>query len=204
MKKESKVLFFQCDTRDNHNNYIEYSSKINTRYCLKHKYDYQYIKIQPNDRHPSWSKILISIDLIKKYKYHQYVYLDSDVIIKNHAISLYEYLQNAQYKIFTTQSDITFLNDKPFHYNLPCAGIFMFNNNALSFLNKWYKTKNSFYFKRYPWEQKELWSLIKKYPINIIDDWMFQNRSNDQYFLHIPSYKNEQRESIFKYYLDNN
>jgi hypothetical protein len=203
--------------------YPTFSALINYNYCVQHNYDFKYYQpllngqvnihncISPNKRprHASWSKILSCIKAIyDENKYEFILYIDSDCIFYNQKISLEHYLHKTK-KIQTNNSikpiEINFLNNKPWNYSLPCAGFFIFKptTDSLSFFKDWYKQHGQYDIK-HPWEQKTLHNyLYAKYNFKIINDWMFEKKSENQYLIHIGSTNSKiKRKEFFQSIVD--
>lgn len=190
--------------------YNTLSTIINYEYSCNHKYDFKYFQplinnevklancLSPNKkpRHAAWSKILSCIKVIEEgCKYDFVVYLDSDCVFNHHETSLIEYLNQAK-NILNQNVDIEhnifFMNNQPWSRNLPCSGFFMFRPNIRSheFFKQWYRQEQEEKFNlHHPWEQYCLHThLIKEWSFEIIDDWMFQDRKQNQYLRHIGQY----------------
>lgn len=194
-----RVLVLQADTRTPHQEkFIEYACLINEAYCKKHNYDYRFVHITEFNRHPSWEKVKIAYDNISDYDL--YILLDSDCIISNWDLTLPDYLNKSFYIRKDEDAHITFLNNKPYHYTDPCAGVFIYDNQAKELLEDWYKTETS-ESHLHPWEQKGLKQKINEYKLNIIDDFMFIMYPN-QYIRHVCSSESNHRVAIFKTFWD--
>lgn len=194
-----KVLVLQADTRTpEEEKFIHYSCLINETYCKKYNYDHKFVQIKKFDRHPSWEKVKVAIDNLSDYDL--YFLLDSDCIISNWDLSLEDYLQKSFYIRRDEDAHITFLNNKPFHYTNPCAGVFIYDNKAKELLKDWYNTE-TVEPQVHPWEQKALEKKLNEYKINIIDDFMFIMYPN-QYIRHVCSSESNHRVAIFKTFWD--
>jgi hypothetical protein len=221
-----KVLVLMSDNRDvefdlkkcEHNTL---SSIINYEYSCRHNYDFKYFRPSMNgefglinclsptkkNRHAAWSKILSCIKVIEEgYEYDFVVYLDSDCIFNNHETSLIEYLderKNVLNENLNMKSDIFFMNNQPWHRFLPCSGFFLFKPNfkVLDFFKTWYKQDDKKNLD-HPWEQESLQSiLIKNFEVEIIDDWMFEDKRRNQYLRHI-GHGNPLRKTFFSNIVD--
>jgi hypothetical protein len=222
----SKTLVLMSDNRKLLSNLqdVDYNSLtavINFNYAKKNKYDFLYLNpildgqlfyncVSPtnNLRHPSWSKILSVLKIIKEYQqYEQIIYIDSDCIFKNQKMTIKEYLEsikNVEKNNLDLNNDIYFMNNQPWNYDLPCAGFFIVKNNEKTnhFFNLWFNddTNNLFDIK-HPWEQITLqFSLFKnkeQLKIELIDDWMFREKEN-QFIRHIGSEEDRNRIPFFK------
>jgi hypothetical protein len=221
----NNTLILMSDNRKLQSNlqeadYNSLTTVINFTYAKKNKYDFLYLNpilsgqvfyncLSPSNnlRHPSWSKIISVLKIIKDFKkYEQIVYIDSDCIFKNQKISIQEYLssiKNIEKNNIDLSSDIYFMNNQPWNYDLPCAGFFITKNNEKTnhFFNLWFNddTNNIFDIK-HPWEQITLqFSLFKNkelLKLELIDDWMFREKEN-QFIRHIGSEEANNRVPFF-------
>ena len=198
---------------------------INYGYSVRYNYDFKYLVptldnnislyncLSPTNelRHASWSKLLSIIKIFElKNNYDLIVYLDSDCIFHNQKISIYDYLMNSKNiknNILNIDSDIFFMNNQPWSFELPCAGFFIIkpNENTFNFFKKWYQNnQNPHYDKIHTWEQYSLQTyLTPNNCVEIINDWMFREKEN-QFLRHIGSEEKNNRIPFFKKYLREN
>jgi hypothetical protein len=187
--------------------YNTLSAIINYKYSYRHKYDFKYFQplmnekvelancLSPNKkpRHAAWSKILSCIKVIEEgCKYDFVVYLDSDCVFNYQETSLINYLdqsKNVLNENLNINSNIFFMNNQPWHRFLPCSGFFIFrpNSTALDFFKSWYQqNQDDEYNLNHPWEQHCLQNYLSKtFQFEIIDDWMFEDKKQNQYLRHI-------------------
>jgi hypothetical protein len=203
--------------------YNTLSAIINYEYSYRHKYDFKYFQplmnekvelancLSPNKkpRHAAWSKILSCIKVIEEGCECDFVvYLDSDCVFNHHEISLISYLsqsKNVLNKNLNMKLDVFFMNNRPWHYFLPCSGFFLFrpNSNALDFFKTWYQqNQDDKYDIDHPWEQHPLQIyLAKSSKFEIIDDWMFEDKKQNQYLRHV-GHGNPLRNTFFSKIVD--
>lgn len=194
-----KTLIFQSDNRERScGDYPTYTSNINEIYAKKMGYDYSYHIVNPTWRHSSWLKIQVAIELIETTNYDKYIYLDTDCIINNHNLSIFEYLESAKYIRKDKNSHITFMNNKPWNFDMPCAGFYIFDRDNLKMFKNWWEIDLPEYNWKHYYEQKALFENINSFDINIIDDWMFEEKDINQYIRHIGSHESNIRLSFFK------
>lgn len=187
--------------------YNTLSTIINYEYSCKHQYHFRYYKPFMRDkaesanclsptkkpRYAAWSKILSCIKVIEAgCNYDFVVYLDSDCIFNHHETSLISYLNQSKNTLnenLNTNLNILFMNNQPWHRFLPCSGFFVFRptHNVLDFFKTWYQqNQEDKYDLNHPWEQYCLQNyLTKNYKFEIIDDWMFEKKKQNQYLRHI-------------------
>ena len=186
-----KTIIMMADSRPLSDDYNTYAALLNKRYTDLNGYDFLYIITMGNKRHPSWYKVK-ALDYCRSLGYDKVIYIDSDCFFKN-SVGYEQYFT----KELTIQGDkidmsksFIFLNDKPWSYNLPCAGFIIMNNNdtTLSFLESWYSLGN--YYRNslwnHSWEQGILQHRMKHWSgeIEIVDDWQFREKK-DQLIRHI-------------------
>lgn len=203
---------------------------LNYKYSEQHNYGFVYYNpllenkfelnncISPSKkiRHSSWSKLLSTYEVMKTYKeYTHIIYLDSDCIFDNNILNIEDYLKiskNIENQHFYFGDKIIFMNNKPWNFDLPCAGFYIIPNNDffLKMIIDWYSNEeNEKYNLIHPWEQIPLqFNLLNKYRknIEIIDDWMFREKNN-QFLRHIGSEEKQNRipffkQKIYRYYSD--
>ena len=210
-----KVLVFMSDNRYLENdiekaNYNSLVAVINNEYCKKHNYDFLYFIptlngsnalyncVDPNSgelRHASWSKLLSTkICLEKEYDY--IVYIDSDCIFKDF---------NFKIEGIIDDSDIIFLNNKPWGDELPCAGFYICKvcDRTKTMIKEWYNYRIPEKNINNNWEQDALWNIYKNYNIKIIDSWMFKE-DNKQFLRHICHIENNIRIGYFRNFIRSN
>lgn len=226
MINRTDTLILMSDNRnlldDIHNaDYNTLTAVINYEYATKHDYDFLYLKPQLNGvdfyncysptknvRHPSWSKLLSTLKILKEYpQYKTIVYIDSDCIFYKYDTSISEYLnvsKNPDNLQLDINSDIFFMNNKPWNHDLPCAGFYIIKNNQRSheFIKAWFNYNDDPRFDTiHPWEQAPLnASLFKNYTdikIELIDDWMFREYDG-QFLRHIGTEEFHNRITFFK------
>jgi len=170
-------------------------------------YDFLYLRPGLNDkyptnncfspknelRHSSWSKLLTSIKIIDEYPQYDYVvYIDSDCIFYDNNLTIFDYVSKSKVVngVGVMDSNIIFLNDKPWNSTLPCAGFYIYKNNieTKTIFQKWFETDDPKNNLTHNWEQNSLYlnldNFIKK--ISVIDDWMFREYPS-QFLRHIGS-----------------
>ena len=212
MTFDSKILILMSDNRGlsntlNNSNYNSLTASINYSYAKKMGYDFLYVRPGLNDeyptnncfspknelRHSSWSKLLTSIKIIDEYPQYDYVvYIDSDCIFYDNNLSIFDYItkSNVVNGVGVMDSNIIFLNDKPWNLILPCAGFYIYKNNieTKTIFQKWFETEDPKNNLTHNWEQNSLYlnldNFIKK--ISVIDDWMFREYPS-QFLRHIGS-----------------
>jgi hypothetical protein len=187
--------------------YNTLSAVINYEYSCKHKYDFKYFRplingkvelanclsLNKKPRHASWSKILSCIKVIEEgCKCDFVLYLDSDCVFNHHETSLINYLNQSKNILdqnIDIEHDIFFMNNQPWDRLLPCAGFFVFKptSNSLDFFKSWYQQNQDDKYDLYhPWEQHCLQNYLSKaFQFEIIDDWMFEDKKQNQYLRHI-------------------
>lgn len=212
MTLDSKILITMSDNRGlsntlNNSKYNSLTAAINYFYSKKMGYDFLYVRPGLNDeyptnncfspkselRHSSWSKLLTSIKIIDEYPQYDYVvYIDSDCIFYDNNLSIFDYItkSNVVNGVGVMDSNIIFLNDKPWNLILPCAGFYIYKNNieTKTIFEKWFETEDPKNNLTHNWEQNSLYlnldNFIKK--ISVIDDWMFREYPS-QFLRHIGS-----------------
>jgi hypothetical protein len=188
-------------------NYNSLVASINYSYSKKMNYDFLYVRpgldgkyptnncFSPKNelRHSSWSKLLTSIKIIDEYPQYDYVvYIDSDCIFNDFNLSIFNYLSKSKVVngVPVENSNIIFLNDKPWSEVLPCAGFYIFKNNNESkkIFQEWFETDDPKNNLNHNWEQNSLYINLNKFidRISVIDDWMFREYPN-QFLRHIGS-----------------
>lgn len=205
-----RILVFMVDNRpldpnDSTADYNTFAAVINYEYCKRHNYDFKYYTpylsspesrnvyncMDPHSketRHASWSKLLATIQSFE-LAYDYIVYIDSDCIFKDYNQSLENYIR--PYETY----DVCFLNNNPWHPNLPCAGFYVCkaNDSAKQFIVDWYNVNLAERNKQHPWEQDALWKIFKQYNVGIINDMMFYERSQ-QFLRHISGHVSREEE----------
>ncbi len=212
MTLDSKILIMMSDNRGlsntlNNSNYNSLTAAINYFYSKKMGYDFLYLRPGLNDkyptnncfspknelRHSSWSKLLTSIKIIDEYPQYDYVvYIDSDCIFYDNNLTIFDYVSKSKVVngVGVMDSNIIFLNDKPWNSTLPCAGFYIYKNNieTKTIFQKWFETDDPKNNLTHNWEQNSLYlnldNFIKK--ISVIDDWMFREYPS-QFLRHIGS-----------------
>ena len=201
--------------------YNSLTTFLNYKYSIKYEYEFIYYNpllynqitinncLSPKKllRHSSWSKLLSTIRLMKSFnEFSHIIYLDSDCIFNNVNLSIDDYfksVKNIKNENLELDNKIIFMNNKPWNFDLPCAGFYIVPNNDffLKFIIDWYNNEDNEIFNlRHPWEQISLqFNLLKKYDknIEIIDDWMFREKEN-QFLRHIGSEEKQNRIPFFK------
>ena len=196
-----KILVFMSDNRPINKDYLtaDYNSLIaciNYEYCKKYNYKFIYYRpylddinstdvlncLDPNTkekRHASWAKILSAKKSLKS-NYDYIVYIDTDCMFKNFNQSL----ENFIYKY--SNHDIIFINSRPIHIELPCAGFFICKNSQKSekFLNDWYNFNLPERNTVHPWEQDALWKIYNNYNI-VSADLMAFYEEDGQFLRHL-------------------
>jgi len=101
-----------------------------------------------------------------------------------------------------SHKDIIFLNNKPFNYDMPCAGFYICKVNAhiKQLFQDWYNVNIPFNDSNHPWEQNALWEIFRNYNVGIIDSWMFQEQKH-QFLRHVSSFEKEDRIPYFKSFI---
>ena len=208
-----RILVFMSDNRPLQHDqttaeYHSLAAAINAEYCRKHKYNFLYYRMYKetidnmdlyncNDpttgepRHASWSKLLATqhaMDL----GYDYIVYIDTDCIFRDFNTSLETFIDQSP------KHDILFFNNKPWHYNLPCAGFYIskVSPTMKTLFEIWYATSIPEYNKKHHWEQEALWMVYKEYDVGILDKWMFYEDPG-QFLRHIGSSEKENRMPYF-------
>lgn len=222
MTIDSKILIFMSDNRElsntlNNSNYNSLTASINYSYAKKMGYDFLYVRPGLNDeyptnncfspknelRHSAWSKLLSSIKIISDYpKYDYIVYIDSDCIFYDFNLSISDYLLKSKVVngVPITESNLIFLNDKPWSLVLPCSGFYIFKNNSDSkeMFKKWFETDDPKNNLNHNWEQNSLYLNLDNFikNISVIDDWMFREYPS-QFLRHIGSEFSKNRIPFF-------
>lgn len=168
--------------------YNSMTTAINKAYCELNGYDFLYSQchykessdifscIDPNSkapRHAAWARMVKTIDLINQNKYDYIVYIDSDCVFQNYSIRLETYIESHLDK------DVVFVNNVPWHVNLPCSGFYVtkLNKITLQFFKDWYEMDIPYKNKARCWDQDALWLLIYKLkPINTYLDHLHSNK----------------------------
>lgn len=178
-----KTLIMMADSRPLSDDYNTYTALLNKRYADLNGYDFLYIITMGKTRHPSWYKIK-ALNHCRSLGYDTVIYIDSDCFFVN--LMRYDQYFSKEVNIKGEKVDMTkafiFLNDKPWSYNLPCAGFIIMNNNdiAFSFLEGWYNTGK--YYRaslwNHSWEQGTLQHRMDYWweDIEIVDDWQFREK----------------------------
>lgn len=196
--------------------YYSVTAAVNYEYCKKNGYDFIYYRPYMDDpekivlnncmdynnntpRHASWSKILCTIDAIKR-GYDYVMYVDSDCIVKDFDMSIEEMVEKYADK------DLLFSNNAPWWPDRPCAGVFIFKSSdyTMQFLKDWYNVNITYFNINHAWEQMAAYSIYKNYDkLALFDNkLMFEEKSNQQ-FRHICCMENHNRIPYFKKFLEN-
>lgn len=204
--------------------YNTLSAIINYNYSVKNNYDFKYLvptlynKIElyncyspsADIRHAAWSKILSVLKIINTNEYTTIVYIDSDCIFYNQEKTISDYLSESIsiYKNpLKMNKYIYIINDKPWSYTLPCTGFFILKSNSstLNIFKNWYQNDiYKEYNSQHPFDQYSFQNyILPKYlnDIEIIDDWMFEQKESDQFLIHIGSHESEKRVPFFKEFI---
>jgi hypothetical protein len=205
--------FASCD-------YNSLAAFINYKYCERKNYKFLYFRPHNNFdfginncyspsgklRHSAWAKILSTILATKKNNDYIF-YIDSDCIFNNHDLNVESYFTNLP-KITNNkidESNLFFLNDKPWHPDAPCSGFFYLKNNSksINLLKDWYyidDIEDEQFNLKHCWEQWSLYKLIKKNEnqITIFDDDMFLDVFPHQFLRHIGTHEKHLRIPFFK------
>lgn len=214
-----KILLFMSDNRKLEKDYEKagyYSivAAINYEYCKKQGYDFLYYRPYLEDpdtinlyncvdynnfevRHASWSKILCTIDVLKK-EYDYVMFIDSDCIVKDFDLRLEDYITPHPDK------DLIFSNNAPWSSDRPCCGLYICKNTEYTkqFLNAWYNVSIPHYNRNHAWEQEAMYVIFRNYNMAIFDNGaMFEEREG-QHFRHICSHEGDQRLAYFKRFLE--
>ncbi len=216
-----KILVFMSDNRRLEKTYesagyYSITAAINYEYCKRKGYDFIYYRPYLDDpetivlnncmdynnntpRHASWSKILCTIDAIKR-GYDYVMYVDSDCIVKDFDMSVEEMVMKYSDK------DILFSTNAPWCPDKPCAGVFICKSSdyTMQFLKDWYNVNIPQCNINHAWEQIAAYEIYKNYSrLTLFDNkLMFQERS-DQQFRHICHTENHIRVPYFKNFLEN-
>lgn len=206
------TLILMSDNRDQFgNDYNSLTAKINSIYAEKWGYDFSYRLIgecrspKGEARHPSWCKLLATIEAIQDGIYDLIVYIDTDCIFKNQNMSIEEYLKSIKNidNGNIRERSITFLNNRPWHSRLPCAGFYIVRTKNTEIFDDWFNSNISHYNLNHDWEQHALHHyLLPKWSnyVEIINDVMFLEKEN-QFLRHIGTNDRHNRLSYFKAYL---
>ena len=201
------LIFTSGDTRLGYatpNSLIQASTIINYQYASKNEYDYKYffIKYKSNknnsstdsascynsvlnqERAGTWSRLQVVwyalSELVTKYDW--FLYLDSDIIIVNQSMSLYNYVRNTPYIVSLNRGchfilhancDIAFMRKRSTALDFPSSSVFLFRSPDLSkdsfktrvarlFQLWWHhnKSENNFV---HNYEQSSLWNIVYQY-----------------------------------------
>ena len=208
-----KILIIMSDNRPLGKDYNSLTACINYEYSKKHGYDFIYYRpylkdksnyelnncldSMGNERHASWSKIISSKKALE-LKYDYIVYIDTDCIFKDFSRTIEQYIKPLGNK------DIMFLDDKPWGTTYPCAGFFIckVSSESKRLMNDWYAVNMPENNTRHPWEQNALVKIFKRYNVQLVDDWMFQEKEG-QFLRHIGTNDKKNREPYFKNFIKN-
>lgn len=124
-------------------NYGKYSEAINQEYCNKHGYTYVVEKDGDKiykaieDRHPTWYKSLMALEVFEKENPDWILFLDADAIISNLEQKIEDFIDE-NYNLI--------LSDDVGHHSDYNAGVFLIKNCDWSkeFLNTWYNSSSEF------------------------------------------------------------
>lgn len=206
-----KVFVVMSDNRRLDSEYNTLTAFINNEYCKRHGYGFIYFRPYIRDnlpylynclnpitntrRHASWSKLLSVTIALESPDYDYIVYIDSDCIFKDHTKPIDSYLPTEGYNVL-------FLNNKPWNDDRPCAGFFAcrVNDATRQFIKDWWNVQIPKNDEKHPWEQAALWKIYTKYPIQIIDAWMFQEVEG-QFLRHVATNQSKQRIPYFMKYI---
>ena len=213
------IVVCTADNRYSREGYWNLTDKANSLYCKKWSYDYKRVNLDgiPNKhKFPSWLKIQVVRDCVQSEKaYDIVVWLDSDVLMQQHEVSLEEFLTkhkgHAQYR---DSIIVDFISDGD-KSSKACAGIFFLwakHPRALELLDSWdtYEYKGLDVLEQAwqsilhrisgQYEQRILqcryWPF--KAFMNIVQAPSFIQRSPNQFFFHCANYYKEQRYSALK------
>lgn len=197
-----KTLIMMADSRPLSDDYNTYAALLNKRYADLNGYDFLYIITMGNKRHPSWYKVK-ALDYCRSLGYDTVIYIDSDCFFVN--LMRYDQYFSKEVNIKGKKVDMTkafiFLNDKPWSYDLPCAGFIIMNDNdiSFSFLESWYNAgryyENTLW--KHSWEQGVLQHKMDYWweYIEIVDDWQFREKEG-QLIRHIGGQEGHDRRGI--------
>ena len=203
-----RVLVFSSDNRPlddaNSSAFVRTSMVINYHYASIHGYDYRYfsVKYKPlqsnkykdapscynaalnQERAGPWSKLQVLWHALTSLhtEYDWFLYLDSDVIIVNHSMSLPSYARHVRYFILKDRGchfflhancSIAFMDNKPFTWHLPNSGMILFRKERISarpadtlaarlFQLWWHHNRSEKNF-AHDYEQSPLWNLVYQY-----------------------------------------
>jgi hypothetical protein len=195
--------------------YYSVTAAINYEYCRKHEYDFVYYRPYLEDpnvinlyncvdynnfelRHAAWSKILCTLDLMKK-GYDYVMFIDSDCIVKNFDFKMEDLIKSHEGK------DLIFSNNAPWCSEKPCTGIYIckVGEYATHFLNAWYNVSIPHFNRNHAWEQEAMYTIYKNFDIALFDNENMFDEHEGQTFRHVCSHTNDQRLPYFKNFLEN-
>lgn len=193
--------------------YVSLVACINAAYCKQHGYDFVYYQPYFQNQFPlnvfncknfqtdarrdaSWSKLLSTIKALRA-GYDYVVYIDSDCIFKDFTKTIESYI------VSNSNKDILFFNSNPWEIDKPCAGFFICqtSNNTETMIRDWYNIDLPEKNENRAWEQDALWEIYKILNIEILDEWMFEEKEG-QYLRHIPGYCEESSKQRVPYFKD--
>ena len=210
---EMKISVLMSDNRPlETENYYSLAAAINYEYCKKYNYDFTYYRPYLNDinsvltnncmignelRHAAWSKLLSTSKMLETTNSDYIVYIDSDCIFKDFNISLEEFIGMNH-----NNKNIIFLNNKPWHYNMPCSGFYICRvcSEMKIFLKDWYNVDIPEKNRLHPFEQDGLWKILNIDNISLVDTWMFEEREG-QYLRHVASHESYNRIPYFRNFI---
>ena len=195
--------------------YYSVTAAINYEYCKKHGYDFIYYRPYMSDpeniilnncmdynnntvRHASWSKILCTIDAIKR-GYDYVMYVDSDCIVKDFDMKVEDLVQSYMDK------DLIFSNNAPWSPDRPCCGLYICKSTdyTMKFLKDWYNVSVPQWNTRHAWEQEAAYLIYKNYEkLALFDNKLMFQENSGQQFRHICCMENQNRIPYFKNFLE--
>ena len=124
-------------------NYGPYTEYVNREYCKRHNYRYivekddTKIKQGISDRHPTWYKPKLLLEVLEIYNPDWILFLDIDAVVCNFNTKIEEFIDDS-YKIIASD-DVGHHSD----YN---AGVLLIKNciEVREFLTEWYKTGDKY------------------------------------------------------------
>lgn len=181
--------------------FIQKSTIINYQYALIHGYDYKYFVVDykqnkrtssknaascynsalKQERAGPWSKLQVLWYVYSQLstKYDWFLYLDSDAVIVNQSVSLYDYMEYVSYIVSRDRGchfllhpkcDIVFMHNKPFTLTFPNSGVFLFrkadpiqnpfDTMTAKLLQLWWHHNRSDKNFVHDYEQSSLWNIL--------------------------------------------
>jgi hypothetical protein len=181
--------------------FIQASTIINYQYASARGYDYKYFLVKyrrkagnsskdtascynsvlDQERAGPWSKLQVLWYVYNQFgaRYDWFLYLDSDAIVINQSLNLYNYMKHVSYIVSRDRGchfllhrncDIAFMHNKPFTLNFPNSGIFLFRRADLLsnpfetiagrlFQLWWHHNRSDKKFE-HDYEQSSLWNIV--------------------------------------------